>query len=73
MRGYGGGGLKKDFLFLCCAGISVPVCLVYDSDRTAPTTHALVTRYVGDIDQYWGGGDIILYGLVLGRHSREGV
>ena len=28
MRGYGGGGLKDEFSFLCCAGISVPVCLV---------------------------------------------
>ena len=73
MRGYGGERLKYQFPFPCCAGISVPVCLVQDSDCTASTTHALVTRYVCDIDQYWGGGDRNLYDVALGRHSREGV
>ena len=73
MRGYGGGRLKYQFSFSCCVRVYVPVCLVQDSDRTASTTHGLVTRYVCDTDQYWGGGDRILYDVVLGRHSREGV
>ena len=43
---------------------SVPVSFIQNGNGTAATTHTLVSGGFGDVEQYWGCGDVICSDMV---------
>ena len=67
------GGLNTELAFPCGGEDSVPGWLEEEGDSTASATHTLVACYFVDIDQDWGGGNVIGCDLIWERLSHEGV
>ena len=63
--------LEVKFTFPCGSKESVPVGFIQNGDGAASTAHTLVSSDFGDVEQYWGCGDVIGSNVVRGRFGRE--
>ena len=52
-------GLEIKFKFPGGAEESVPVSFIHNDNGAASTAHTLVSSDFGDVEQYWGCGDVI--------------
>ena len=66
-------GLEVKFTFPGGAEESVPVSFIQNSNGAASTAHTLVSSGFGDVEQYWGYGDVIGSDVIWGRLGRESV
>ena len=66
-------GLAVKFTFPGGAEESVPVSFIQNGDGAASTPHTLVSSVFGDVEQYWGCGDVIGSDVIWGRLGRESV
>ena len=67
-------GLEVNISFPGGAEESVPVSLIQNGNDTASTAHTLMSGDFGDVEQYWGCGDVISSSDVIwGRLSHESV
>ena len=66
-------GLEAKFMFPGEAEESVPVSFMQDGDGTASTAHTLVSGDFGDVEQYWGRGDVISSDVIWGPLGGESV
>ena len=51
--------LEVKFTFSCGAEGSIPVSIIQNGNGAASTAHTLVSSDFGDVEEYWGGGDVI--------------
>ena len=65
--------LEVKFTFPCGAKESVPVSFIQNGNGAASTAHTLVSSDFGDVEQYWGCGDVIGSNVLWGRFGRESV
>ena len=65
--------LEVTFTFPCGSKESVPVSFIQNGDGAASTAHTLVSSDFGDVEQYWGCGNVIGSDVVWGRFGRESV
>ena len=65
--------LEVKFTFPCGSNESVPVNFIQNGNGAASTAHTLVSDDFGDVEQYWGCGDVIGSNVVRGRFGRESV
>ena len=65
--------LEVKFAFPCGSKESVPVSFIQNGDGAASTAHTLVSSDFGDVEQYWGCGNVIGSDVVWGRFGRESV
>ena len=65
--------LEVKFTFPCGAEESVPVSFIQNGNGAASTPHTLVSSDFGDVEQYWGCGDVIGSDVVWRRFGRESV
>ena len=69
----GSESLEVKFTFPCGAEESVPVSFMQNGNGAASTARILVSSEFGDVEQYWGCGDVIGSDVVWGRFGRESV
>ena len=65
--------LEVKFPFPCGSKESVRVSFIQNGDGAASTAHTLVSSDFGDVEQYWGCGNVLGSNVVWGRFGRESV
>ena len=66
-------GLEVKFTFPGGAEESGPVSFMQNGNGAVSTAHTLVSSGFGDVEQYWGCGDVIGSDVIWGLLGRESV